>query len=57
MSDIKVSAISNIDLYTIQKVFTSDKISDSQKIAFFKQHHGDITEIIKQTISSKNLRI
>ena len=53
MSDIKVNAISNIDLYTIQKVFTSDKISDSQKVAFFRQHHGDITEIIKQTISSK----
>ena len=53
MSDIKINAISNIDLYTIQKVFTSDKISDSQKVAFFKQHHGDITEVIRQTISSK----
>ena len=53
MSDIKINAISNIDLYTIQKVFTSDKISDSQKVAFFQQHHGDITEVIRQTISSK----
>jgi hypothetical protein len=52
MSDLKINAITNVDLYTVQKVFASNKISDGEKVAFFRQYQSDITDIIKQTITS-----
>lgn len=53
MSDLKIDAISHVDLYTIQKIFSSDKISDDEKAIFLRQHSGEIKQIVDQAISTR----
>ncbi len=46
------SASTNIDFFTIQKILTSQNISDSKKIKFINDNKPQIERMVKQKISS-----
>ena len=53
----KIEAINAIDIIELQKVLTSNKLTDLQKVKFIKHNASAIKKIVKEEISKSDFKI
>jgi hypothetical protein len=54
MDDLKVNPVSTVDIYTIKKVLSSSKLTDTQKVNYIKKNSTGIKHLVENEITSED---